>query len=51
MRFEPFKHVKRDYMKELVESQDMKAATIAAFRNSDTLKLFVREWLKFYRDM
>jgi hypothetical protein len=51
VRFEPFKHVKRDYMKELVESQDMKAATIAAFRNSDTLKLFVREWLKFYRNM
>ena len=51
VRFEPFKHVKRDYMKELVASQDMKSATVAAFKNSDTLKLFVREWLKFYQNM
>ena len=51
VRFEPFKQVKRDYMKELVASQDMKSAIVAAFRNSDTLKLFVREWLKFYQNM
>lgn len=51
VRFEPFKNVKRDYMKELVAAQDMRSATVAAFKNQDTLKLFVREWLKFYADM
>lgn len=51
VRFEPFKNLKRDYMKALLEEQDMCAATVAAFKNQDTLKLFVREWLKFYLNM
>lgn len=51
VRFKPFKNLKRDYLKTLVESQDMRAATVAAFRNTDTLKLFVAEWLKFYKNM
>lgn len=50
VRFKPFKNLKRDYLKALVESQDMKTATVAAFRNTDTLKLFVAEWLKFYKN-
>lgn len=51
VRFAPFKDLKRDYMKALLETQDMKLATIAAFKNQDLLKLFIAEWLKFYKNM
>lgn len=50
VRFKPFKDLKRDYFKELFDSHDMRKATSAAFRNQDTLKLFVSEWKKFWKD-
>ena len=48
VRFEPFKDLKRDYMKALFETRDMQKATAAAFRNKDQLKLFVSEWAKYW---
>ena len=48
VRFLPFKNLKADYMRELFESQDMRKATSAAFRNEDTLKLFISEWVKYW---
>jgi hypothetical protein len=48
VRFEPFKNLKRDYISELLKTQDMRKATNAAFGNDDNLKLFVREWMRFY---
>mgnify|MGYP003313555418 CR=1 FL=1 len=50
VRFQPFKTVKQDYFKELFSSQDMRKATAAAFKNADTLKLFVAEWRKFWQN-
>ena len=50
VRFEPFKDLKRDYMKALFETRDMQKATAAAFRNKDQLKLFVSEWAKFWKE-
>lgn len=50
VRFQPFKTVKQDYFKELFSSQDMRKATVAAFKNADTLKLFVAEWRKFWQN-
>ena len=49
VRFEPFKDVKRDYIASLLETKDMLVATNAAFKNKDTLDLFVREWTKFWK--
>ena len=49
VRFQPFKDVKRDYIKALLETKDMLAATNAAFKNRDTLELFIREWTKFWK--
>ena len=50
VRFQPFKNLKRDYMAELLKSQDMRRASAVAFRNEDTLKLFIAEWTKFWND-
>lgn len=52
VRFRPFADLKRDYLLALVETQDMRLATVAAFRNNAKLvELFVTEWLKFYKNM
>lgn len=50
VRFRPFADLKRDYFRSLLREQDMRRATSAAFRNEDTLKLFIREWKKFWLD-
>lgn len=49
VRFSPFKDVKRDYVAALLETGDMRRATLAAFKDADTLRLFVSEWQKFWR--
>ena len=50
VRFQPFKDVKRDYLKSLFETKDMRKATATAFKDKDTLTLFVREWKKFWKE-
>ncbi len=50
VRFDPFKDLKRDYLAALLECKDMVKATSAAFKNKETLDLFVREWTKFWGD-
>lgn len=48
VRFRPFAKLKDDYLDALVRTRDMRQATAAAFRNEDTLKLFVAEWKNFW---
>ena len=50
VRFRPFAKLKGDYFDELFRSRDMSRATSAAFRNADTLKLFVSEWKDFWKN-
>ncbi len=50
VRFDPFKNVKRDYVRALVSHKDMVKATAVAFKDQDTLDLFVREWKKFWKE-
>jgi len=50
VRFCPFANLKRDYFDALFRTKDMRKATTAAFKDKDTLKLFVAEWLKFWRE-
>ena len=50
VRFRPFKGVKRDYLAALLATRDPRQATAAAFRDSDTLKLFQSEWLRWWRE-
>ena len=50
VRFEPFKNLKRDYLDALLRTEDMRKATGAAFKDADTLKLFVSEWTKFWKN-
>lgn len=50
VRFKPFATVKADYFASLFDGHDMRRATSAAFRNADTLKLFVSEWKKFWKE-
>jgi len=50
VRFDPFKDLKRRYFKALFENGDMREATSAAFESADGLKLFVAEWLKFWKN-
>ena len=49
VRFQPFKHLKRDYVAALLKTQDMRAATSAAFKTKDGLKEFVADWKKFWK--
>ena len=49
VRFRPFAHVKGRYLESLLEHQDMRRASSAAFGNEDTFKLFVAEWKKFWK--
>jgi hypothetical protein len=48
VRFKPFKDLKRDYMKALLEKRNMHEATKAALKNDDFIALFVDEWRKFW---
>ena len=48
VRFEPFKNVKRDYIEALLETQDMRRATAAAFGSEELLARFVSEWKRFW---
>ncbi len=50
VRFDPFKNVKRDYVKSLIATKDMRQATSIAFKDKDTLDLFVREWTKYWKE-
>ena len=50
VRFQPFKDVKRDYVKALLSTKDMRKATESAFKDKDTLELFVREWTKYWKE-
>ncbi len=50
VRHDPFARLKADYMKSLFETHDMRMATAAAFRSKDMLKLFVSEWLRFWKE-
>ncbi|MBR2837147.1 MAG: hypothetical protein IKE55_00010, partial [Kiritimatiellae bacterium] len=49
VRFRPFAKLKADYFEALLESRDMKRATLAALLgDADKAKLFVEEWVKFW---
>ena len=50
VRFDPFRDLKQTYMKTLLERRDMQEATTAAFGSEDNLKLFVAEWLRFWKE-
>ena len=50
VRHDPFRTLKADYFEALFNTQDMRKATAAAFRDQDTLKLFVEEWLEFWKE-
>ena len=50
VRFDPFKTLKDDYVRALLETHDMRKATMAALLgNEDKTKLFVAEWVKFWQ--
>lgn len=51
VRFDPFRNVKRDYIDALLETKDMQKATAAAFKDKDTLELFVREWTRYWKNL
>ena len=50
VRHDPFRTLKADYFEALFATQDMRKATGAAFKDRDTLRLFVDEWLKFWKE-
>ena len=50
VRFRPFANLKRDYFAALFRTHDMRQASAAAFGDADKLKLFVSEWLKFWKN-
>ena len=50
VRFRPFAPLKRDYFAALLRTRDMRQASAAAFGDADKLKLFVSEWLKFWKN-
>ena len=49
VRLKPFAGLKERYVKALIETQDMRKATAAAFKDADLLKKFVSEWKKFWK--
>ena len=50
VRFDPFKNLKTDYMRALIESRDMHKATQAAFGSDERRKLFIQEWVKYWEN-
>ena len=50
VRFRPFANLKRDYFAALFQTHDMRKASASAFGDADKLKLFVSEWLKFWKN-
>lgn len=50
VRFAPFENAKRDYFATLLATQDPRAATTAAFRTEDGLRLFQSEWLRWWKE-
>lgn len=50
VRFDPFRNLKRDYLRELVRTKDMRKATEAAFGSPENLRLFVAEWKRFWQE-
>jgi len=50
VRLQPFATLKRDYFAELFKTRDMCAATAKAFGSQDKLKLFIAEWMKFWKN-
>ena len=52
VRFRPFEKLKADYVKALLETRDMRKATMAALLDDkDKTKLFVAEWTKFWQNV
>ena len=50
VRFDPFKDLKRDYITALLECRDMRKATLSVFGADGKMQLFVREWLKYWKN-
>jgi hypothetical protein len=50
VRFDPFKNLKTDYIRALIESRDMHKATQAAFGSDERRKLFIQEWVKYWKN-
>jgi hypothetical protein len=50
VRFDPFKNLKTDYICALIESRDMHKATQAAFGSDERRKLFIQEWVKYWKN-
>ena len=48
VRFDPFRDLKRDYIRSLLETKDMRKATLSAFGNADRIGLFAAEWKKYW---
>ena len=49
VRLKPFEGLKRRYLETVVETHDLRAATQAAFKDAETLGLFLREWGKYWK--
>lgn len=49
VRFEPWKNLKSDYMKNLVQTHDMHKATDSAFGSSEKLEKFISDWKEFWQ--
>ena len=52
VRFRPFAKLKANYAEALLESRDMRRATLAALLcDEDKTKLFIDEWVKFWQKL
>lgn len=51
VRSAPFANLKRDYLKALFETRDMRAATETAFGSPENVDRFIAEWAKYWKDM
>lgn len=51
VRFKPFENLKRDYVSALLDTKDMLKATEKAFKNKETLELFLAEWLDYWEEI
>ena len=49
VRFEPWKNLKGDYMKNLVQLHDMHKATDSAFGSQEKLDKFISDWKDFWQ--